>query len=127
MHGQKMMCESQQTGRKDDAGKPRFDLLDPAFLAQVAAVLAYGAEKYGEHNWRLGIATSRLFSAVQRHLWAFWGGEDDDPETGLSHLAHAACGLMFLHWTVAERRCCDDRVSTREQRDSDASIPAPGA
>ena len=31
-----------------------------------------------------------------RHIFAWWGGEDKDPETGFSHLAHAACCLLFL-------------------------------
>lgn len=98
-----------ERGMKHDAGKPRFDFLDPAFVTEVAAVLTYGAGKYGAYNWQDGIAASRLFAAVQRHLWAFWSGEDQDPETGFSHLAHAACGLMFLHWTMRERPAEDDR------------------
>jgi hypothetical protein len=97
------------TARKDDDGKPPFDLLDPEFLSGVAAVLAFGATKYGRHNWRCGIACSRLYAALQRHLNAFWAGEDCDPETGLMHLHHAGCCLMFLAWTAAHRRDLDDR------------------
>lgn len=55
-----------------------------------------GAEKYGERNWERGIAWSRVFAAALRHLWAWWRGENADPETGLPHLAHAACNLLFL-------------------------------
>lgn len=97
------------SGTKHDGGKPRMDLLDPGFLLDVARVLTFGADKYGAHNWRGGIDASRLYAAIQRHLNAFWSGQDTDPETGLSHLAHAACGLMFLHWTVANRPERDDR------------------
>ena len=39
---------------------------------------------------------SRVFAALQRHMWAWWGGEDKDPETGMSHLYHAATNLAFL-------------------------------
>jgi hypothetical protein len=35
-------------------------------------------------------------SAVLRHIFQWLGGEDKDSETGLSHLAHASCGLLFL-------------------------------
>jgi hypothetical protein len=31
-----------------------------------------------------------------RHLMAYQRGEAKDAETGLSHLAHASCGLMML-------------------------------
>lgn len=50
----------------------------------------------GEHNWRKGIAYSRLIDAAMRHLAAWSGAEDLDPESGLSHLAHARCCIGFL-------------------------------
>jgi hypothetical protein len=96
-------------GNKHDGGKPPLDLLDGEHLYGIAAVLGYGARKYTAHNWREGIAASRLYAALQRHLWAFWQGEDIDPESGLPHLDHAACELMFLAWTVRHRPMCDDR------------------
>lgn len=42
------------------------------------------------------MAWSRVYAAALRHLLAWWGGEDEDPETELSHLAHAACCVVFL-------------------------------
>jgi len=81
---------------KADAGKARFDLLPPEFLLETSAVLTYGAKKYTPNNWANGADWSRYFSAMQRHLWAWWGGEDKDAETGITHLAHAACCLAFL-------------------------------
>ncbi len=85
------------------------DLIDPSFQVALADVLTYGASKYGAHNWREGIEASRLYGALQRHLNAFWAGEDSDPESGLHHLGHAACELMFLHWTVTNIPARDDR------------------
>ena len=38
----------------------------------------------------------RPLAAAMRHIMAFNDGEDKDPESGLSHLAHAACCIMFL-------------------------------
>lgn len=81
---------------KADQDKPRFDLIPPDFLTQMSEVLTYGAKKYSPNNWSKGADWSRYYSAMQRHMWAWWGGEDTDPETGLSHLAHAACCLAFL-------------------------------
>ncbi len=81
---------------KFDGDKPPMVLLPFDALEEVAKVLAFGAEKYEAHNWRKGFEWSRLYSAVFRHLSSHLQGEDTDPETGLSHLAHAACGVLFL-------------------------------
>lgn len=83
-------------GVKYDGDKPRMDLLDGYAIEQLALVLAFGAKKYDAHNWRKGIAKGRLIAAALRHLFAYLKGEDKDPETGLSHAAHAMCCCMFL-------------------------------
>ena len=83
-------------GTKHDGDKPRMDLLDPYAMEQLAKVLTFGASKYAAHNWRQGLAKSRLLAAALRHLFAYLGGQDKDPETGLSHVAHAMCCCMFL-------------------------------
>ena len=81
---------------KHDIGKTRYDLLPPEALEAVARVLTFGAKKYGDRNWEKGLDYDRIFAAAQRHMWAHHGGEKLDPESGLSHLAHAACNLAFL-------------------------------
>jgi dATP/dGTP diphosphohydrolase, N-terminal len=83
-------------GTKHDTGKTPLDLLSPSFLNGVSEVLKFGAEKYEPYNWAKGIKYSRVFSAMQRHMWAFWSGEEFDAETGMPHLWHAGCCLMFL-------------------------------
>lgn len=84
-------------GLKFDTGKERYDLLPPEALHDIAKVLTYGAAKYAPNNWKLvDDPESRYFAAVQRHLWAWQRGEKLDPETNVSHLAHAACSIMFL-------------------------------
>jgi hypothetical protein len=82
-------------GIKHDQGKPRIDLVPPRAILEVAAVLTDGVEEYGEHNWRQGIAYSRLYSAIQRHLLAFWSGDDVD-KSGHRTLAHACTDIMML-------------------------------
>lgn len=69
---------------------------ESAMRDQAARVLAFGAEKYGAHNWRKGMRWSRLLGAAMRHLAAFERGEILDPETGLHHLGHFGCCIMFL-------------------------------
>src|SRR5690349_19376477 len=88
--------------RKYDGEKARMELLSVPALEAIAQVLTYGAKKYstptdtGDHNWRKGFAWSRLIGAALRHLFAWMRGENRDPESGLSHLAHAGCCVMFL-------------------------------
>lgn len=98
-------------GSKFDGGKPPAALIPPRAALEVAAVLGFGASKYGAHNWRQGISTNRLMSAALRHQLAFLAGEDTDPESGLSHLAHAACGLLMLIETLTAHPELDDRAS----------------
>lgn len=94
---------------KHDSSKPEMDLLSSKWLFGVAQVLTFGKKKYAAHNWRLGIESSRLLSALQRHLLAWNDGEDLDPETGLSHLYHASCCLMFLSELMITRPDLDTR------------------
>ena len=95
-------------GVKFDAGKARMDLLDPYAVEQLSHVLAFGAQKYAAHNWRMGISKGRLIAAALRHLFAYLGGQDRDDETGLSHVAHAMCCCMFL-LGLEHRTDLDDR------------------
>tara|TARA_B110000967_G_C18419450_1_gene333115 strand:+ start:164 stop:562 length:399 start_codon:yes stop_codon:yes gene_type:complete len=83
-------------GKKYDGGKPQLYLLPPKSLNEVGKVLTFGAEKYDPHNWRkVDDLQNRYTSAAMRHMLAHIDGEDVDEETGLSHLAHAICCLMF--------------------------------
>jgi len=81
---------------KYDDGKLMFELLMPGPLRQVVAVLTYGAKKYEANSYRCGLKWSRYVGAALRHIWAWYGGEEYDPESGLHHLAHAICCLLFL-------------------------------
>jgi hypothetical protein len=95
--------------QKFDADKPKHGLISGRFLTGLAHILTFGAKKYGTHNWRKGMVTSRYYDALQRHLVAWNDGEDLDPESGLPHVYHAACCLMFLAETAELRPELDDR------------------
>lgn len=85
------------TGKKFDSGKTQYHLMPVKALEQVNRVLMHGAQKYGEGNWRaVEDAEQRYFNAAMRHMHAWLNGECSDDESGLPHLAHAACSLMFM-------------------------------
>lgn len=98
-----------QGGKKLDDGKSRIDLVDAEFLEGLGDVLRFGATKYDAHNWRGGISYSRLLGAAYRHLGAINKGEDYDPESGMPHVYHLACCVMFLSWMMKHRPDLDDR------------------
>lgn len=83
---------------KNDQDKIRYELIPPEFLEGTASVLTFGAKKYDDRNWERGMKWSRVFGALQRHLWSWFdeNQSDTDEETGKSHLWHAACCLCFL-------------------------------
>lgn len=84
-------------GKKFDQGKPRVSLvLMSKALIEVSKVGTMGARKYQDHNWRNGMNWSRLLDASMRHLLEYNNGVRIDPESGLSHLAHASWNLMAL-------------------------------
>ncbi len=87
------------TGRKDDRGKARWDLIPLHPLLFVIDVLTYGAKKYEPDNWKqVDNPQDRYYAAAMRHIAAWRCEEFFDPETNLPHLAHAVCCLLFLMW-----------------------------
>jgi hypothetical protein len=85
-------------GRKFDGGKLQYGLLPPLALKATVEILTFGAEKYEPDNWKnVPDSKRRYFDAMQRHLWSWKEGEQNDPETSKNHLAHAMCCLMFLY------------------------------
>lgn len=102
------------TGVKYDQDKPDLSLLSPIALVKMAEVMTFGKKKYTANNWRGGFAWSRPLAAALRHILAYMGGQDKDPETGLSHLAHAACCIQFLLEFEETHRELDDRYKNEK-------------
>ena len=97
---------------KFDEDKPMWDLLPYKQVSQVVDVLTFGASKYSIDGWKtVPNARSRYFAATMRHLAAWWEGEKLDKESGIHHLAHAACCIIFLMWN-------DDKEKSNEERTS---------
>lgn len=99
----------QRVSMKHNEGKVRLHLVPPRFIVEVAKVREFGSQKYATWDWALGRNWTDYHDAVQRHMLAWLAGEDCDPESGLSHLAHAATSLAFLIEFRATGAGCDNR------------------
>lgn len=72
-------------------------------MRDVVRVLTMGAEKYSRDNWKhVDNARERYSDAAMRHFVAWATGERVDSESGITHLAHAVCCLLFLMWFDSE-------------------------
>lgn len=100
-------------GTKHDTGKNRLELIPVEAIEQIGLAFTFGAKKYDDNNWRKGFDWERLRGALMRHTLAWAKGEDLDPESGLSHLAHAgAClAMLITHEQLNYGR--DNRVKTK--------------
>lgn len=101
--GFKELADSLATeGVKYDAGKDRWSLLPWDAVRGIVRVLMFGAKKYADRNWELGMDWDRPFEACIRHLVDWWQKEDKghgpgrDADTGYSDLWHAGCCILFL-------------------------------
>ncbi len=92
------IAEDRVEARRDDSGKTNWSLMPFEAVEEINKVLDFGAKKYAEWNWTNsgGMKHSRVINSCLRHLFAYLRGEDKDPESGLSHLAHAGCNILFL-------------------------------
>lgn len=86
-----------EQGMKFDDGKRDYTLLPWAGVEEIVKVLEFGAQKYDRDNWKkVEDAQRRYTKAAFRHLVAHAQGEINDTESGLPHLAHLGCCILFL-------------------------------
>lgn len=100
---------AKEEGIKYDDDKLPIQLIPPESIVAQAEILAFGARKYSERNWEKGMRWSRLFGAINRHLWTWWSGDCLDRETLLNHIkaVHTVSGFLV---TYIERNIgIDDR------------------
>lgn len=91
-------------------------------LLEVAKVGDFGAKKYEQWNYRKGMPWMKLLGSCSRHLTSFILGEDNDPESGLPHLAHLIYdGLMLLGYQI-EHKELDDRYVKVSETKSDLAF-----
>lgn len=79
----------------------------------VGRVMSVGAAKYGAFNYReSNISASVYQDAMERHLQLWFDGEDNDPETGVSHLASVIASCSLLMDAQMTGKLHDDRQKT---------------
>ena len=81
--------------KKFDNGKPRMTRIPSKAIRLVAEIMTMGEEKYGKFNHLNGTDWLRYADAAERHINS-WLDREIDPESGKSHLAHAAASLLIL-------------------------------
>ena len=103
-----------EAGSKLDAGKNRLGLVLCGFaraLQEVGRVGTYGANKYTDNGWMsVPDGERRYTDAMLRHLMREATGEDNDPDTGLRHAAHAAWNAL-ARLDLAIRKSSNAEVS----------------
>lgn len=100
-------------GIKYDSGKAPISLIPVEAITGEAEVFAFGARKYGRHNFRKGMDHSRVLDAALRHILAIVNGEDVDPESGKPHWAHARCCLAMYAFYQSRNVGNDDRFKNQ--------------
>lgn len=103
-----------KTAVRFDSGKLDWSLLPIDSIEEILKVLEFGKKKYSSWNWTSGegFKYTRVFNSLIRHLFAWIRGEDNDPESGLSHLAHAGCNVLFLIYFVKHK----NKYTTNDDR-----------
>lgn len=96
-------------GVKHDESKPDLSHISWELVSLVAQVRMFGAKKYERDNWKKGFKVTRSCAAALRHIFLFLSGETNDPESGLSHLGHALCGLEHAIYDMQHHPENDDR------------------
>lgn len=111
--------------KRNNKGKRKWSLVDFKALEPMIQVLEYGRDKYSEFknpetgevfegkdlsqdqreqwervydaadNWKKGFNGFENMESAIRHLVEYMSGTKDDDESGLPHLGHLMCCIMF--------------------------------
>jgi len=112
------MSKSKKTNMIDGGGlryntdKNPVELVPPSLILAVGEVFGEGAKKYAPRNWERGMAWTKVYGCLMRHIlkWASPFHSDIDEESGKTHLAHAATNIaMLIEYTLTCPEL-DDRV-----------------
>lgn len=108
-------------GLRFNSGKRKWSLVDWKSLEPMVEVLEFGAKKYDDWNWANGLKTTEVCESLLRHVFAYLNGEDNDPESGITHIGHIQCNAMFLSYMAQNRKDLDTRHNIKKN-ESNTSI-----
>ena len=100
-------------------------LIPAEAIVALALALEHGAIKYDPRNWENGLAFSRVYDAMHRHLAAWWTGQVNDQDSELPVIAHIMANAAFLATydmrmqDYGRYRGYDDRPNTAQPLNSD--------
>lgn len=97
------------SGLRYNKGKIKWGLVPFKALEPMVRVLEFGAGKYEPFNWAKGLSYVEVCESLQRHLYSFMNGEDNDKESKIHHIGHILCNAMFLSYMVITNKGTDDR------------------
>lgn len=90
--------------------KTPLHLVPPSAKHYLAMGFADGATKYGPYNWRDNkVSASIYFAALNRHMDAWWDGEEVAEDSKIEHLAHAIACVAILIDAQTSGNLIDDR------------------
>ena len=110
------MSDTQSTALKNDKDKLDLSLNPYVAVKAMAKAFMVGEKKYGRYNYTKGHKASQLAAACERHLKAWFEGEENDPTDGQPHLGSVmACVAMILRQQELGT-LIDDRFKQNEQK-----------
>jgi len=81
--------------------KPGCHHIAPGFIIALADLMTESAKKYSRWNYAKGQPYTVPYDSIMRHIHSFMNGEDNDIESGRSHLLHIAANAMIM-WVTQE-------------------------
>jgi hypothetical protein len=109
------VCVSTTGALRYNSDKPQLSQIDPLFLIGLSDLMTISAKKYSKWNYAKGQNLTTVCDSMSRHLLSFLNGENDDKESGKSHLLHIAANCIIAYSTT-ERHLekhpeLDDRIN----------------
>ena len=105
-----VFASSRSGAQRESIGTKIDTTLVPYELILAAAQgLNYGAEKYSERNFELGLPMRTLLGSIERHNQALKDGENIDADSGLPHFVLLASSVAMLCHNIMQDMVEDDR------------------
>jgi hypothetical protein len=115
--------KQEQVGLRYDEGKPRYDLIPPAFIKALALHFEAATKKYPDRNWEKGMSWCTIFRALISHAMEWFLGYKYDVDPTLKkgykghHMIAVAWNAMALFEYERRKIGFDDRVEEQFERE----------